>query len=214
MSVTTKNKAIQLLEKVPYQLWVLMTIALSCGLLSIIIMKSYNYLDSQSLKSDYPVYDQLLLDYPNQKETYKEFTGAWYLKKGTAEILLEFYDDGYFAWEVLDDSSKFTKLFAAGKYAKTKDGNLLFSQMRELGLPYSSQKIGVKIYHLALDEAYFSYNIGQGKNHQKMLNISLTDNLAGINPAIVRLLANLSHQKDFVSLRFLGTPSTYNRRRP
>lgn len=209
----SKNKAIQLLEKVPYQLWVLITVALSFGLLSLIVMKSYSYIDSQKLKSDYPVYDQLIIDAPNQASTYSELTGAWYLKKGSAEMLLEFYDDGYFSWEIIDSEAKFTKLFAAGKYAKTEKGGLLFSQMRELGLPYNSREVGVKIYHLALDESSFMYTVTKNKARDRFLSISFSDNASGINPAVVRLLANLSYNKDSVSLRFLGAPSTHNRRR-
>ena len=203
------DKILKLLDKVPYKFWALITIALSAGLLSILIMYAFNSFSGDKTRMDYPVYETLMkTDAGKQPEFYKKIAGAWYIKQDTTEMILELYTDGYFSWESIDSSLKYLKLFAAGRYALNESGQILFSQRQELGLPYDPYNPGLKIHHLAIRETPFSFKIRpRGNGTPPFLILSIPKEEGGANPAIIRFLQAISKNKDEVYLRYLGKPA-------
>jgi len=201
------NVTMQIFDRVPYRFWVLVTVALCAGLISLLAMRSYDYIQSQAPKTDYPRYETLLKTSPDQQAFYKKMTGAWYLSKESAEMVIEFYEDGHFFWQLIDGADKYTKLFAAGRYAQMQNGQVLFSQMKELGLPFDRYNPGVNIIHFALDETAFSITTKATKRGENRLIFPIPEaDDTDVNPAMVRLFKNLSDDGNHVSLRYIGKP--------
>ncbi|MGB1077214.1 MAG: hypothetical protein ACPG05_02820 [Bdellovibrionales bacterium] len=204
-----QSKVTDLLEKVPYPFWVLIAVALAAGLISLVAMKAYYYIDGQKIDADYPVYEKIMLENGNaQPDFYKKIQGAYYLRENETETIVELYSDGYFAWEAIDSTRKYIKLFAAGRYAQNQEGQIVFSQMQKLGLPFDRKNPALKIYHMKLNETAFSFKIKkEDKTGAKMLALNIPENPEQIHPALKSFLQAVSAGKQTVSLKYLGTPS-------
>ena len=194
----------KVIHRIPYKFWVLMTISLTAGLISLLAMRGVAYIDSVSkVDRDYPVYVSLMDTLSaEQPAFYKQMNGAYYFKKGSTELLIDLYDDGFFTWESLDSTAIYTKLFAAGRYAIDEQGRILFSQMREIGLPYNRSGHGIKIYHIAIEELPFIYTLASNKSS---LVLKIPSKEEGINVSLSMFLNALSVNGESISLRYLGT---------
>ncbi len=196
----------------PIAFWMILTLSLVGGLVSLISMRTYEYLERGNTKNDYPLYTQIMQDFPKQQiSLYKTISGAWYAHKATTEIIIEFYEDGYFSWESVDSTAKYTKLFAAGRYALDGQGRLLFSQMKELGLPFDQSNPGLRIYNFSLGETAFSFDIKHRKNNanssEKIIMLKISNNKEEINPAITAFLQTISGSEKTIALKYLGKPT-------
>lgn len=198
-----QSKIVGVLEKVPYRFWVLMTLALGIGLVSLIGQKTFRYIQDNHSVSDYPFYDRAINDGTlSQDDFYKEVAGTWYVQKGTTELVLQLYGDGYFSLDSVDETMEYLRLFSMGRYVRTPEGALLLSQRVDIDFPFPEVPIGVTFHQLDVEEVVFDYTHGA----QKKLSLSVLKSDVS-SPAFIAFLNSLSDDQGVLEFRYLGTPS-------
>lgn len=203
-----QTKIVDMLERVPYRFWVIITLSLGVGLISIIGQRVYDASGIMREKSDYPFYEKVVSENnASQVPFYKTMVGAWYVTQDTTELVVEFYDDGYFSIDSVDEKASFARLFAAGRYVQTKDGTLLLSQMRELGFPFHRKSAGVTFHYLKVNETFFDAKIVSKGPNKKHLTLYFSDkNIEDIHPAFKAFFDVLAQNEGVLTLRYLGSP--------
>ncbi len=210
------------LEKIPYYFWALTAVSLGAGLLSMFLLMYFEYSKTNNRKIDYPVYVSIMQESGDQQPIfYKKVSGAWYVVSGTTEMIISLYEDGYFTWESIDSNLKYTKLYAAGRYAKNDNGQLLFSHMKELGYPFDRSNPALKTHFLILNETAFDFDIkdiAKSKyEKEKTLIIDIPEHDPekehSVSLALSSFMKAISKDKKTLYLKYIGTPIIENKRK-
>ena len=201
------------LETIPSQLWMIVLFALCVGITSLALMRAISHFDNNTPQSNYPIYETALTEHgEKQSKFYQSIQGAWYVKKDETESLLELYRDGYFSWESIDHKNKYLKLFAAGQYAVNGQGDLLLSQRKEYGLPYSKTAVGIKIFHKEIGEVAFPLEVKYDARNKPLLSLVLPPGEDVLNPRMSGFLKGMGDEHA-VEFQYLGFPSGKHKRK-